>query len=87
MGGVQSRSVELSFLVGLGSNKLDCSYVGPCGSCWQWPLFSELLCVWKYWGRGDSEGLEWKDMMLDVSVQSTHTGTAFVVQWEERLEN
>ena len=37
---------------------------GPC---------SLSLLVWIYWGRGDSASLEWKEMMLVVSLSTMHT--------------
>ena len=57
-------------------HETDSSYVGPCGSCWQWPCPLSFP-VYEFIGAGVT-----LDMM--VIVQSTHIGTALGVQWEER---
>ena len=49
------------------------SHVGPCGSWWQGPLFSEPPFVDIYRVKGDSESLEMKTMMQVVSLSREST--------------
>ena len=54
-------------------HETDCSHVGPCGSCWQGPLFSEPPFVEIYRVKGDSGVLEMKNMMQVVSLSRVST--------------